>query len=221
MRRTVRAALAATTLAAASVLAAGTASAHFLSGTPYGHWSGDGHTNPYVWVDDHTGSAWPIHSATTQWNQGSDLDTFYEYMGNGNPNGDHWFAVYEYNSADGNAGSINSICNTNGCWTGHYIDSGNTYGHPYVELNDYYTTHGFTDVGGISHPALNSTQRMHVACQEIGHGFGLAHQTVDSTSCMNNHVYPDNHLNDTNVGTHTWGDLSTLYSHINSGNLYG
>jgi hypothetical protein len=71
-----------------------------------------------------------VYNATTQWNQGSYLDVFYECKGNGNPNGDHFLTVLEYSQDDGLGGQIESVCKTaTSCFLGHYPDTANTYGH--------------------------------------------------------------------------------------------
>lgn len=201
--------LAAAAVAVAAVLCdAGSASAHALGG----HWSGGGYADPRVWIKDTTGSNWPVYAVTTNWDRSSHIDMFYQY--GSCPGGTHCVAVYEYSSDDTNAGYTGGILEYTfygDAWSGHYLDPGGQWGHPYVKLNDYYVTHVLSWKGS----TLSASDRESTACHEIGHAIGLAHHAED-TSCMNNGNFWYTYVNN-----HSWSDLGDIYGHITSSNPWG
>ena len=63
--------------------------------------------------------------------------------------------------------------------------------------------------------SYNSTNRRHVMCQEIGHGFGLGHQSesgADLNTCMD---YADA-LDNPSPNSHDYQQLQTIYQHLDS-----
>lgn len=63
--------------------------------------------------------------------------------------------------------------------------------------------------------SYSSTARRHVMCQEIGHGFGLAHQDesgADLNTCMDY----SNALDNPSPNNHDYQQLQTIYSHLDS-----
>lgn len=63
--------------------------------------------------------------------------------------------------------------------------------------------------------SYSSTNRQHVMCQEIGHGFGLGHQDesgADLNTCMD---YSSN-LDNPEPNTHDYNMLQAIYSHLDS-----
>lgn len=73
------------------------------------------------------------------------------------------------------------------------------------KMNDsYFNSGGYT-----------STNRRHVMCQEIGHGFGLDHQDesgADFNTCMDY----SNALDNPSPNAHDYQQLQTIYSHLDS-----
>lgn len=133
---------------------------------------------------DHTGSRWPVNASTVTWNQSSRLGVYYQTPGNCPF---HCVHVYSGNYGAGDYGVASVVWDANG----HLVNgaSGTT-----VYLNNYYSA--------------ASTRDRHTTCQELGHGLGLAHQGLGSTSCMNNNVLNTQYPND-----HDWNMIYELYDH--------
>jgi hypothetical protein len=80
-----------------------------------------------------------------------------------------------------------------------------------VELNDYY----FSGAGGQTYQYNNSAEQQHVVCQEVGHTFGLDHQSESGESldtCMDywhNTSSTDTRSTTPNAGD--YGELSCIY----------
>jgi hypothetical protein len=68
----------------------------------------------------------------------------------------------------------------------------------------------------------NPNEKQHVVCQEIGHTFGLDHQSTDGSSlntCMDyfsNTGSNSGSTLSTHPNQHDYGELSTIYSHLDS-----
>ena len=77
-----------------------------------------------------------------------------------------------------------------------------------VKLNDSYSQ--------------NSAEKLHVTCQEVGHTFGLDHQSTTGASlntCMD--YYSNTSSSDTkstHPNSHDYSELSTIYAHVDSFN---
>ena len=84
-----------------------------------------------------------------------------------------------------------------------------------VKNNNYY-------FGSSSYTYNNTAEMQHVICQEIGHTFGLDHQSTSGTSlntCMD--YYHNTSASDTkstHPNSHDYAQLSTIYTHLDSTN---
>jgi hypothetical protein len=87
-----------------------------------------------------------------------------------------------------------------------------------VKNNDYY-------FGSSSYAYNNTAEMQHVICQEIGHTFGLGHQSETGASlntCMD--YYHNTSASDTkstHPNQHDYDELSTIYSHLDSTTTVG
>jgi hypothetical protein len=87
-----------------------------------------------------------------------------------------------------------------------------------VKNNDYY-------FGSSSYTYNNAAEMQHVICQEIGHTFGLDHQSTDGSSqntCMD--YYHNKSASDTTStqpNQHDYDELSIIYSHLDSTTTIG
>lgn len=71
-----------------------------------------------------------------------------------------------------------------------------------------------------SSPSYDETARSHVVCQEIGHTFGLAHQSetgADLNTCMDY----DRNLSNAHPNAHDYQQLETIYAHLDSTTTVG
>src|SRR5215813_9616742 len=72
----------------------------------------------------------------------------------------------------------------------------------------------------------NPNEKLHVMCQEIGHTFGLDHQSTDGSSlntCMDyfsNTGTNANSILSTHPNKHDYGELTFIYAHLDSSNSY-
>jgi len=91
--------------------------------------------------------------------------------------------------------------------TGDHITQG------IVKNNDYY-------FGNSSYQYNNTAEMQHVICQEIGHTFGLDHQSTDGSSqnsCMDYyHNTSDSDLKSTHPNQHDYDELAIIYAHLDS-----
>jgi hypothetical protein len=77
-----------------------------------------------------------------------------------------------------------------------------------VKLNDSYFNTAKYD---------NPNERLHVVCQEVGHTFGLAHQSesgVSLNTCMDYSTSPTS----TKPNAHDYEELGIIYAHLDSTN---
>ena len=87
-----------------------------------------------------------------------------------------------------------------------------------VKNNDTY-------FGNSTYQYNNAAEMQHVICQEIGHTFGLDHQSTDGTSlntCMD--YYHNTSASDTqstHPNAHDYQELQTIYSHLDSTTTIG
>jgi hypothetical protein len=87
-----------------------------------------------------------------------------------------------------------------------------------VKNNDYY-------FGSSSYAYNNAAEMQHVICQEIGHTFGLDHQSTDGSSlntCMD--YYHNTSASDTkstHPNQHDYDELATIYAHTDSTTTIG
>jgi hypothetical protein len=83
-----------------------------------------------------------------------------------------------------------------------------------VKVNDSYLG------PGASYQYNNSAEREHVVCQEVGHTFGLDHQSTDGSSldtCMDYyHNTSDTDTLSTRPNQHDYDELVTIYTHLDT-----
>jgi hypothetical protein len=78
-----------------------------------------------------------------------------------------------------------------------------------AKMNDSYSSTWTTD----------SNEARHVMCQEVGHTFGLDHQSTDGSS-QNTCMDYSSSSTSTRPNTHDYDELVTIYSHTDSYNSY-
>ena len=108
--------------------------------------------------------------------------------------------IHSCNAAYGNNGWL-GLASIN--ISGGHITQGS------AKMNDSYFASGYTE-----------TNRQHVMCQEIGHDFGLDHQSTsgaDLNTCMD---YA-NALDNPSPNQHDYDQLQTIYSHLDSTTTIG
>lgn len=136
------------------------------------------YANYYIrWYNGAGGDYWYIYEeeAQTDWNSWHKYTDIY-LADSGYGNTDH---VNAYAAYYGNTGwlGLASIVRYSGCT----VYEGKS------QLNKTYLENG----------SYSRTNKKHVACQEVGHLFGLHHNTSSSTTCMNDQIlsapYPNSH----------------------------
>jgi len=195
-----------TALAAAALLAgvvAGTAQASHAWGSY--HWART--SNPFtLQVVDTTSSTWRTHvnAAVADWTQA----TPFNLVGS-TGNADRRCKaltgrVKVCNASYGNNGwlGLATITITGGV----HITSGTT------KLNDSY----------FNSPTYNYPyKRQHVACQEIGHDFGLGHQSEDPNVDLKTCMDYDRALDNQHPNAHDYDQLDQIYAHLDSTSTVG
>lgn len=91
------------------------------------------------------------------------------------------------------------------------LDSNGHISQGTAKMNDSYSSY-WTSYAG---------EARHVMCQEVGHTFGLDHQSTDGSSqntCMDYSTSTDS--TSTTPNQHDYDELVTIYSHIDSYNSY-
>ena len=87
-----------------------------------------------------------------------------------------------------------------------------------VKNNDYY-------FGSSSYPYNNTAEMLHVMCQEIGHTFGLGHQSENGDSldsCMDYYANTSaSDMQSTSPNAHDFTQLETIYGHRDSSTTIG
>lgn len=133
----------------------------------------------YFYVNDRTGSAWPVSAKTTYWNGVSRLS-----VGYGCPSSYHCVQVVE-----GKYGATPWVGRT----TYTYSQGTHNFASATIQLNDSY--------------AMTAAQRAQTVCMELGHAAGLGHETQNN-SCMwykIDGLHPSGNSNDFNQLTyHTY-----------------
>ncbi|MEO8380909.1 MAG: hypothetical protein ABI779_14690 [Acidobacteriota bacterium] len=171
------------------------------------HWART--ANPFtVKLGDNVGSAWDAYltTASSDWTQSVVLNTTI-------------VAGQSNNNCRMTLGRVEVCARTygNNGWLGlaSINISGNHITQGSVKMNDtYFNTSTYN----------NPNERLHVMCQEVGHTFGLDHQSTDGSSqntCMD--YFSNTGANagstlSTHPNAHDYSQLSTIYSHLDSTN---
>lgn len=148
---------------------------------PESHWANNGYGHPQVYFVDHTGSSWPVTTATYTWNQTHGVDS-----------------VYVWGSCPGYSGThcvnVNDANYGNSCWegetstvvaaNGNFVD-----GQVWIALNDYNGT-GICGGQAVTY-AKNAAGYRQDACHEEGHALGLDHNS-STDSCIYSTIINNN-----------------------------
>lgn len=168
------------------------------------HFRREGETRTYIYFIDYTGSAWPVGSAVTDWNQAypqrsARVNAYYRSASTGCPGVTetfHCVNVREY--SDTNPGTGAACVGDLGCALYSY------YSDP---QQHFYSVRVFLNNTGRG-PEL---QRRSTACHELGHALGLWHRGATDDSCMTEDFliapYPDT--------DHDFDALFETYDHSN------
>ena len=150
---------------------------------------------------------WPflLATAASQWSQSTKLDLHVVPYTNSSTSRKKCSAV---------SGKIR-VCNAsygNNGWLGLASINLNSSGHisqGTAKMNDSYSSDWTSD----------PNEGKHVMCQEVGHTFGLDHQSTDGSSqgtCMDYSQSPSS----TAPNAHDYSELVTIYGHTDSSNSY-
>jgi len=163
------------------------------------HWART--SNPFtIKLGDNLSSSWKPYLATasSDWTQSAVLDTSI-------------VAGAAKGSCQPTAGRV-EVCNksygANG-WLGLaqiWITNGTHITQGTVKVNDTYFVQAQYN---------NANEKQHVMCQEVGHTFGLDHQSTDGSSkltCMDYSTDPRS----THPNQHDYDELALIYAHLDS-----
>lgn len=198
-------------LAAAAVIAAAAVSApaafanHSWNGY---HWART--ANPFtVKLGDNVSGPWDsmLRTASSDWSQSTVLDTTI-VAGSTRPKPCKATSgrVEVCSASYGNTGWLGVATIWLQSGTKHIVQGT-------VKNNDYY-------FGNSSYQYNNTAEMLHVLCQEVGHTFGLDHQSETGTSlntCMD--YYHNTSASDTkstHPNQHDYDELATIYAHLDS-----
>lgn len=155
-------------------------------------------------VASHRWQSWKYADASIRWYNGGTGDYYNIYQEEAITDGDAWhpFTVIDLvqvgsSGTDDQINSFNGFYGSTGwlglaeiqAWSGWTIIYGRTL------LNQSYLDSGYS-----------RTNKKHVACQEVGHMFGLDHNRGESNTCMN-----DNILTAPNPNAHDADMLVSIY----------
>jgi hypothetical protein len=171
------------------------------------HWART--SNPFTLkLGDNVSGLWDdmLLKASTDWSKSAVLDTNV-VAGSANPRNCRATTgmVQVCSASYGNTGWLGVA--------GIYITGGTHITKGYVKNNDYY-------FGSSSYQYNNTAEMQHVICQEIGHTFGLDHQSTNGTSlntCMDYyHNTSASDLKSTSPNQHDYDELGIIYAHLDS-----
>lgn len=149
---------------------------------------------------------WPalLRTAASQWSKSTKLDLSISSYDNSSTGRKKCAAV------TGKIRVCNASYGRNG-WLGLAsinLDSNGHISQGTAKMNDSYTS-SWTD----------PNEAIHVMCQEVGHTFGLDHQSTDGSS-QNTCMDYSNSPTSTAPNQHDYDELVTIYSHTDSYNSY-
>jgi hypothetical protein len=202
--------------AAIAAIAAVSAPAAFANHSWNGyHWARTANPFTVKLGNNLTTAEWQSHLSQTSsdWSRSTVLDTRIVAGGSRNRN---------CRPTSGQDEICNASYGNNG-WLGVatiWLQSGTTHiVQGTVKVNDYYLG------PGAPYQYNNSAEREHVMCQEVGHTFGLDHQSesgVSLNTCMD--YYHNTSSSDTRSTTpnqHDYDELVTIYTHLDSTRTIG
>ncbi len=175
------------------------------------HWART--SNPFtVKLGDNMDGTWDpyLKQTSIDWTQSTVLDTTIVPGGSRNK---------RCSATSGRDEVCNASYGNNG-WLGLasiWLSSGTTHiTQGTVKVNDTY----------FSQAAYNNTsEKEHVVCQEVGHTFGLDHQSTDGSSlntCMDYyHNTSDSDTKSTTPNQHDYDELGIIYTHLDSSTTIG
>lgn len=144
----------------------------------------------------HRWGCWKYANYTINWYNGASGDYWYIYNEEARSDSNSWHNYTDISltsvSAAGSSDHINAYAGSYGStgWLGIaeiQSASGCTVYQGRSRLNRSYLDNG----------SYTRTNKKHVACQEVGHLFGLQHNTSTNTTCMNDRIltapYPNSH----------------------------
>jgi hypothetical protein len=200
-------------VAAIAAVAAVSAPAAFANHSWNGyHWART--ANPFTLkLGDNVSGSWDgmLGTASSDWSQSNVLDTTVVAGGTRPKPCKATLGRVEVCSASyGNTGWLGVA--TIWLQTGGHIVQGT------VKNNDYY-------FGSSSYQYNNTAEMQHVICQEIGHTFGLDHQSETGQSlntCMDYyHNISASDTKSTHPNSHDYQELGTIYAHLDSSTTIG
>jgi len=177
------------------------------------HWARQ--SNPFtIKLGDNVSGLWDgmLQTASSDWSQATVLDTTV-IAGGTRPKPCKATAgrVEVCSASYGNSGWLGVATIWLQSGTSHIVQGT-------VKNNDYY-------FGSSSYQYNNTAEMQHVICQEIGHTFGLDHQSTDGSSlntCMD--YYHNTSASDTlstHPNKHDYDELVTIYTHLDSTTTIG
>lgn len=180
----------------------------------WGHYHWARTSNPFtIKLGDNVSGLWDgmLGIASADWSQSAVLDTAIVAGGTTGSTCAPTYGRAEVCSSDyGNTG-----------WLGLaqiWITTGSHIAQGVVKNNDYY-------FGSSSYQYNNTAEMQHVICQEVGHIFGLNHQSETGESldtCMDYyHNVSDNDTLSTHPNQHDYDQLAKIYKHKDRFNTVG
>jgi hypothetical protein len=208
----------ATFVIATLISLAGTADAHH-SWAHY-HWART--ANPFtLQLGDNVSSTWDpnLAQASSDWSGGDPDSAGYTnvlqtHVVTGTGAGVNRNGAPTCNPVTGTVQVCDANYGNNG-WLGLaqiWITTGSHIVQGVTQMNDYYWT------AAAAYPYANEAEQQHVVCQEVGHTFGLDHQSTDGSSlntCMDYyHNTTDSDLQSTTPNAHDFEQLAKIYGHL-------
>lgn len=185
-------------LAAICTVVAGVTAATASADHSWGNYHWARASNPFtVPIGDRMTDNWDLARAASEWSKSSVLDSPV-VPGSGN----------NCKAVNGRIQACNDTYGFNG-WLGlaQIWVRGSHIVRAIAKMNDSY----------LAGPTYDDTNRQHVLCQEVGHGYGLGHQDesgADLGTCMD---YADA-LDNPSPNSHDYEQLETIYnSHVDGG----